>query len=66
MPSLALTTHSLTRKIGELQLTVNKRQVYLMSKVLHHPLDGVTNPEYKLLRSIQLTNFFAKREGTSF
>ncbi len=28
---------------------------------LHHPLDGVTNPEYKLLRFIQLTNFFAKR-----
>jgi hypothetical protein len=28
---------------------------------LHHPLDGVTNPEYKLLHFIQLTNFFAKR-----
>jgi hypothetical protein len=24
---------------------------------LHHPLDGVTNPEYKLLHFIQLTNF---------
>ncbi len=28
---------------------------------LHHPLDGVTNPEYKLLCFIQLTTFFAKR-----
>jgi hypothetical protein len=28
---------------------------------LHHPLDGVTNPEYKLLRFIQLNKFFAKR-----
>jgi hypothetical protein len=34
---------------------------------LHHPLDGVTNPEYKLLHFIQLTNFFLQREeGTSF
>jgi hypothetical protein len=30
---------------------------------LHHPLDGVTNPEYKLLRFIQLTNFFAKKRS---
>jgi hypothetical protein len=28
---------------------------------LHHPLDGVTNPEYKLLHFIQLTKFFVKR-----
>jgi hypothetical protein len=28
---------------------------------LHHPLHGVTNPEYKLLRFIQLT-FFCKRK----
>jgi hypothetical protein len=27
---------------------------------LHHPLDGVTNPKYKLLCFIQL-NFFAMR-----
>jgi hypothetical protein len=34
---------------------------------LHHPLDGVTNPEYKLLCFIQPTNFFLQREeGTSF
>jgi hypothetical protein len=32
---------------------------------LHHPLDGVTNPEYKLLRFIQLTIFLQKVEGTS-
>jgi hypothetical protein len=31
---------------------------------LHHPLDGVTNPEYKLLHFIQLKFFFAKRRGT--
>ncbi len=29
---------------------------------LHHPLDGVTNPEYKLLRFIQLTDFFCIEE----
>ncbi len=29
---------------------------------LHHPLDGVTNPEYKLLCFIQLTKFFYKEE----
>ncbi len=33
---------------------------------LHHPLDGVTSPEYKLLRCIQLTNFLQREEGTSF
>ncbi len=34
---------------------------------LHHPLDGMTNPEYMLLRFIQLTNVFLQREeGTSF
>jgi hypothetical protein len=33
---------------------------------LHHPLDGVTNPEYKLLCFIQLTNFLQREEGTSF
>jgi len=33
---------------------------------LNHPLDGVTNPEYKLLNFLQLTNFFAREEGTSF
>ncbi len=26
---------------------------------LHHLLDGVTNPEYKLLHFIQLTKFFS-------
>jgi len=30
---------------------------------LHHPLDGVTNPEYKLLRFMQL-NFLLREEGT--
>jgi hypothetical protein len=33
---------------------------------LHHPLDGVTNPKYKLLRFIQLINFLQRDEGTSF
>ncbi len=33
---------------------------------LHHPLDGVTYPEYKLLHFIQLTNFLQREEGTSF
>jgi hypothetical protein len=33
---------------------------------LHHPLDGVTNPEYKLLCFIQLTIFLQREEGTSF
>ncbi len=29
---------------------------------LHHPLDGITSPLYKLLRFIQLTNFFCKEK----
>ncbi len=29
---------------------------------LHHPLDAVNNPEYKLLRFIQLTKFFCKEK----
>ncbi len=33
---------------------------------LHHPLDGVTNSKYKLLRFIQLTIVLKKEEGTSF
>ncbi len=33
---------------------------------LHHPLDDVTNPKYKLLRFIQLTFSLQKEEGTSF
>jgi hypothetical protein len=33
---------------------------------LHHPLDGVTNPKYKLLHLIQLTFFFQKEESPSF
>jgi len=33
---------------------------------LYHSLDGVTNPKYKLLRFIQLTNFFAKRRSQKF
>jgi hypothetical protein len=28
----------------------------------HHPLDGVTNPKYKLLHFIQLTKFFCKEK----
>jgi hypothetical protein len=27
---------------------------------LHHPLDGVTNPEYKLSHFIQVSNFLEK------
>jgi hypothetical protein len=29
---------------------------------LHHPLDGVTSPEYKLLHFIQLPKFFCKEK----
>ncbi len=36
------------------------RQTYFRPIGLHHLLDGVTNPEYKLLHFIQLT-FFAMR-----
>jgi hypothetical protein len=32
----------------------------------HHPLYGITNPEYKLLHFIQLTNFLQREEGISF
>ncbi len=33
---------------------------------LHHPLDGVTNTEYKLMCFIQLTIFLQREEGTNF
>ncbi len=33
---------------------------------LHHPLDGITSPEYKLLRFMQLTIFLQREEGTRF
>jgi hypothetical protein len=33
---------------------------------LHHQLDGITNPEYKLMCFIQLSNFLQIEEGTSF
>jgi hypothetical protein len=33
---------------------------------LHHPLDGVTNPKYKLLHFIQLTNLFCKEKALAF
>jgi hypothetical protein len=33
---------------------------------LHHPLDGVTNSEYKLLRLVQLTIFFKKKRALAF
>ncbi len=40
---------------------------FLVHKIgLHHPLDGITNPEYKLLCFIQLTIFLQREEGTSF
>jgi hypothetical protein len=32
---------------------------------LYHPLDGITNPKYKLLCSLT-TNFLQREEGTSF
>ncbi len=33
---------------------------------LQHPLDSVTNPEYKCLHSIQLTNFLQREEDAIF
>jgi hypothetical protein len=33
---------------------------------LHHPLDGVTNPKYKLLRFTQLTIFCKKKSALAF
>ena len=33
---------------------------------LHHPLDGITNPEYKLLHFIQLTIFCKKKRALAF
>ncbi len=38
--------------------------IYLIGR--HHPLDGITNPEYKLLHFVQLTEFWQREEGTSF
>ncbi len=33
---------------------------------LHHPLDGVTNPKYKLLHFIHLTIFCKKKRALAF
>ncbi len=33
---------------------------------LHHPLDGITNPKYKLLHFIQLTFFSKKNRALGF
>ncbi len=33
---------------------------------LHHPLDGVTNPKYRLLHFIQLTIFCKKKRALAF
>jgi hypothetical protein len=39
----------------------------IMTIGLHHPLYGVTNPEYKLLLFFHTTNIFLQKdEGTSF
>jgi len=53
------------RKIILMQF-LNMPLCVLQSIGLHHPLDGITNPKYKLLRFIQLTIFLQKEEGTSF
>jgi hypothetical protein len=40
------------------------KEIFLWETIgLHHSLDGVNNPMYKLLRFIHLTIFFAKRRG---
>ncbi len=33
---------------------------------LHHPLDGITNPEYKLLHFKQLILFFKEKKALAF
>jgi hypothetical protein len=33
---------------------------------LNHPLDGVTNPKYKLLHFLTTNLFLQREEGTSF
>ncbi len=38
----------------------------MLSTGLHHPLDGVTNPQYKLLHFIQLTFFCKKKRALAF
>jgi len=54
----------LSRAIGLKAIKSLSHFIYVMG--LHHTLDGVTNHEYKLLRFIQLTIFFAKEEDPSF
>ncbi len=44
-------------------VVLNVIRKFMAAMGLHHPLDGVTNSEYKLLRFMQLTIFFAKRRG---
>jgi hypothetical protein len=42
------------------KLILKVKNIHLIG--LHHLLDGVTNPEYKLLYFIQQTKFFCKEE----
>ncbi len=45
--------------------TENHKMALILSIIgLHHPLDGVTNPKYKLMCFIQLTKFFCKEKKT--
>jgi hypothetical protein len=48
--------------------SIGKHSAYFYTATIghNHPLDGITNPEYKLLHFLQLTKFFAREEGTSF
>jgi hypothetical protein len=50
----------------EREPVMNYIELYSSSIGLYHPLDGVTYPEYKRLRLLQLTIFLQRREGTSF
>jgi hypothetical protein len=54
---------TLSMNIRYLGLIKNLKIKLICPIGLHHPLDGVTNPEYKLLHVIQVTIFFAKIRG---
>ncbi len=57
-----------TLKLYWAEFSIQTDATILYCKVigLHHPLDGVTNPEYKLLHFIQLTFFCKKKRALAF
>jgi hypothetical protein len=58
---LSIITPSITIKVLNKMLSVAIKPIRLC-----HPLDGITNPKYKLLHILTAKTFLQREEGTSF